>query len=60
MSFIAAGLLRLSERMGIPLVEKQRVDRQIDMRKRFRGNAPVRGSNREAEMNIVDEKNRTL
>jgi hypothetical protein len=33
---------------------------KLDMRLRFRGNAPIRGSNREAEMNIVDEKEGTL
>lgn len=33
---------------------------KLDMRLRFRGNAPIRGSNREAEMNTLDEKERPL
>jgi len=33
---------------------------KLDMRQRFRGNAPIRASNRDEEVNIVDEEVRTL
>ena len=33
---------------------------KLDMRQRFRGNAPIRGSNRDAEVNTRDEELRTL
>ena len=54
------GVFIIVEEDGYVLTGYDGLTFKLDMRLRFRGNAPIRGSNREPEMNIIDEKEGTL